>query len=83
MAIWRGGNLGILFQFFQLLPALTLLQNVILPMDLAGKYAPRERRKRAEHLAGNCRPGRASAQAAQHDLRRAAAAGGAGARAGQ
>jgi ABC-type multidrug transport system ATPase subunit len=50
MAIWRGSNLGILFQFFQLLPALTLLQNVILPMDLGGKYAPRERRKRAEHL---------------------------------
>lgn len=50
MAIWRGENLGILFQFFQLLPALSLLQNVILPMDLAGKYAPRERRKRAEHL---------------------------------
>ncbi|HET6847200.1 MAG TPA: ABC transporter ATP-binding protein, partial [Anaerolineales bacterium] len=50
MAIWRGGNLGILFQFFQLLPALTLLQNVILPMDLSGKYAPRERRKRAEEL---------------------------------
>jgi len=37
MAIWRGGNLGIIFQFFQLLPALNLLQNVILPMDLAGK----------------------------------------------
>jgi len=50
MAIWRGGNLGIIFQFFQLLPALNLLQNVILPMDLAGKYTPRERRKRAEHL---------------------------------
>jgi ABC-type lipoprotein export system ATPase subunit len=50
MAIWRGGNLGILFQFFQLLPALTLLQNVILPMDLSGKYAHRERRKRAEEL---------------------------------
>jgi ABC-type lipoprotein export system ATPase subunit len=50
MAIWRGGNMGIIFQFFQLLPALNLLQNVILPMDLAGKYTPRERRKRAEHL---------------------------------
>ena len=36
MAIWRGTNLGILFQFFQLLPSLSLLQNVILPMDLAG-----------------------------------------------
>ena len=50
MAIWRGGSLGILFQFFQLLPALTLLQNVILPMDLGSKYPPRERRKRAEEL---------------------------------
>ncbi|HUI88228.1 MAG TPA: ATP-binding cassette domain-containing protein [Anaerolineales bacterium] len=50
MARWRGGNLGILFQFFQLLPALSLLQNVILPMDLAGKYSRRERRARAEHL---------------------------------
>jgi ABC-type lipoprotein export system ATPase subunit len=50
MAIWRGGNLGILFQFFQLLPALTIVQNVILPMDLAGKYPRRERRRRAESL---------------------------------
>ena len=50
MAIWRGENLGIIFQFFQLLPALNLLQNVILPMDLAGKYSARERRQRAEHL---------------------------------
>jgi ABC-type lipoprotein export system ATPase subunit len=50
LAIWRGGNLGIIFQFFQLLPALSLLQNVILPMDLAGNYTRRERRKRAEHL---------------------------------
>jgi ABC-type lipoprotein export system ATPase subunit len=50
MAIWRGTNLGIIFQFFQLLPALSLLQNVILPMDLAGKYTPRERRARAGHL---------------------------------
>jgi len=50
LAIWRGDNMGIIFQFFQLLPALTLLQNVILPMDLAGKYKARERRERAEHL---------------------------------
>jgi ABC-type lipoprotein export system ATPase subunit len=50
MAIWRGGNLGIMFQFFQLLPSLSLLQNVILPMDLAGKYASRERKKRAQYL---------------------------------
>jgi ABC-type lipoprotein export system ATPase subunit len=50
LAVWRGGNMGIIFQFFQLLPALSLLQNVILPMDLAGKYTRAERRARAEHL---------------------------------
>lgn len=50
MAIWRGENLGIIFQFFQLLPALSLRQNVILPMDLAGKFSGRDRRARAEHL---------------------------------
>src|SRR5574339_921873 len=50
LAGWRGESLGIIFQFFQLLPALNLKQNVILPMDLAGKYRPHERRERAEHL---------------------------------
>jgi len=50
LAGWRGESLGIIFQFFQLLPALNLLQNVVLPMDLAGKYTARERRQRAEHL---------------------------------
>jgi ABC-type lipoprotein export system ATPase subunit len=50
LAGWRGENLGIIFQFFQLLPALTLKQNVILPMDLAGKYSRKERRERAEYL---------------------------------
>jgi ABC-type lipoprotein export system ATPase subunit len=50
MAAWRGESLGVIFQFFQLLPSLSLLQNVILPMDLSSKYTPRERRQRAEHL---------------------------------
>jgi len=50
LAGWRGDNLGIIFQFFQLLPSLSLMQNVILPMDLSGKYKPSERRERAEHL---------------------------------
>ncbi len=50
LAGWRGQNLGIIFQFFQMLPALSLLQNVILPMDLAGKYSSRERREHAMHL---------------------------------
>src|SRR5215831_4955201 len=34
MAAWRGKNLGIVFQFFQLLPTLTLLENIMLPMEL-------------------------------------------------
>lgn len=50
LARWRGQHVGIIFQFFQLLPALTLLKNVILPMDLAGKYRPKERRERSLHL---------------------------------
>jgi putative ABC transport system ATP-binding protein len=50
LAAWRGENVGIIFQFFQMLPALSLLQNVILPMDLANKYKPKERRERAMHL---------------------------------
>jgi len=50
LARWRGENVGIIFQFFQMLPALTLLNNVILPMDLASKYSPKERRERAMHL---------------------------------
>jgi putative ABC transport system ATP-binding protein len=50
LAAWRGENVGIIFQFFQMLPALSLLQNVILPMDFASKYTPRERRERAMHL---------------------------------
>lgn len=50
LAAWRGQNVGIIFQFFQMLPALSLLQNVILPMDFAKKYTPKERRERAMHL---------------------------------
>ncbi|RMF05687.1 MAG: ABC transporter ATP-binding protein [Chloroflexi bacterium] len=50
MAAWRGEHVGIIFQFFQMLPALSLLQNVILPMDFANKYSSKERRERAMHL---------------------------------
>lgn len=50
LAAWRGQHVGIVFQFFQMLPALTLLQNVMLPMDFARKYAPRERKERAMSL---------------------------------
>jgi len=50
ISVWRGRNLGIVFQFFQLLPTLTLLENVMLPMDLAGLYSPGEREERALEL---------------------------------
>jgi putative ABC transport system ATP-binding protein len=50
LAAWRGQHVGIVFQFFQMLPALSILQNVILPMDLAKKYHPRQRAERAMHL---------------------------------
>lgn len=50
MASWRGRNLGIVFQFFQLLPTLTLLENVILPMELNRLYTKPERRERAMQL---------------------------------
>jgi len=50
MAIWRGVHLGIIFQFFQMLPSLSLLQNIILPMEFAGKYSRRERQERAMWL---------------------------------
>src|SRR5215217_6225796 len=50
MAAWRGRNLGIIFQFFQLLPALTIIENVMLPMDFCNMYTPRERPERAMAL---------------------------------
>jgi putative ABC transport system ATP-binding protein len=50
MAEWRGQHLGIVFQFFQLLPTLTIAENVMLPMDLCGVYDPAERYERALHL---------------------------------
>ena len=50
LAAWRGKNVGIIFQFFQMLPALSLLQNVVLPMDFASLYTPKERRERAMDL---------------------------------
>jgi ABC-type lipoprotein export system ATPase subunit len=50
MAIWRGRNLGIVFQFFQLLPTLSVVDNVMLPMDFCNTYPARDRRKRAMYL---------------------------------
>ncbi|BCY18536.1 hypothetical protein hrd7_23850 [Leptolinea sp. HRD-7] len=47
---WRGKNLGIVFQFFQLLPMLSLLENIILPMDFCQMFTPPEREARAREL---------------------------------
>jgi len=49
-AKWRGQTVGVVFQAFELLPTLTVLQNVTLPMDFAGRYSNRQRRKRAYRL---------------------------------
>jgi putative ABC transport system ATP-binding protein len=46
-AVWRGHQMGIIFQFFQLLPTLTAVENVMLPMYFCNKYARRERLERA------------------------------------
>jgi putative ABC transport system ATP-binding protein len=50
LAAWRGRNVGFVFQFFQLLPTLTVAENVMLPMDFCRTYPVRERRKRALDL---------------------------------
>jgi putative ABC transport system ATP-binding protein len=50
LAAWRGNNVGLVFQFFQLLPTLTVVENVMLPMDFAKKGLAGERRQRAEAL---------------------------------
>jgi ABC-type lipoprotein export system ATPase subunit len=49
-ALWRGKNLGVVFQFFQLLPTLSLLENTMLPMDYCNVYSFSERPKRAMEL---------------------------------
>ncbi|NTW97001.1 MAG: ABC transporter ATP-binding protein, partial [Oscillochloris sp.] len=50
LAVWRGKTIGIIFQFFQLLPTLTVAENVMLPMDFCDMGTARERRERAAAL---------------------------------
>ncbi len=50
MAEWRGRNVGVIFQFFQLLPMLSNLENVMLPMDFCNMFTQKERKERALHL---------------------------------
>lgn len=49
-ASWRGRTIGVVFQFFQLLPTLTVFENVLLPMDFCNMFTERERRERAMYL---------------------------------
>lgn len=50
IASWRGDNLGVIYQSFQLLPMLTLVENIMLPMDLCGRFNPKQSRARALEL---------------------------------
>src|SRR5512138_4012826 len=50
IAFWRGQNLGVIFQSFQLLPMLTLVENIMLPIDLGGGFNPKQARERALEL---------------------------------
>lgn len=50
LAVWRGRNVGIVFQFFQLLPTLTVAENIVLPMDFCNTFPPHERMERAISL---------------------------------
>jgi putative ABC transport system ATP-binding protein len=50
LARFRGKHIGVIFQFFQLLPTLTVIENVMLPMDFCRMWKPRERPQRALHL---------------------------------
>jgi putative ABC transport system ATP-binding protein len=50
VAEWRGRNIGIIFQFFQLIPTLTILENMVLPMDFCNTFPRKERKERAMRL---------------------------------
>jgi putative ABC transport system ATP-binding protein len=50
IALWRGKNIGVVYQSFELLPSISLLDNVLLPMDFCGLYKPRQSVERATHL---------------------------------
>lgn len=50
LAVWRGRNVGVVFQFFQLLPTLTIAENIVLPMDFCNTFPVNERRARALSL---------------------------------
>ena len=47
LATWRGAEVGVVFQFFQLLPTLTILENILLAMDFVGAVPASDRRSRS------------------------------------
>ncbi len=63
LAVWRGEHVGVVFQFFQLLPTLSALENAVLPLDFARRGSKRERFERARH---NLESGRARATRLDH-----------------
>jgi len=50
LTLWRGRTMGVIYQSFQLLPMLNLVQNVMMPMDMSGLYQPRKSKERALEL---------------------------------
>jgi putative ABC transport system ATP-binding protein len=52
LAVWRGEHVGVVFQFFQLLPTLSALENAVLPLDFARRGSKRDRFERARHNLG-------------------------------
>lgn len=50
LALWRGKNIGVVYQSFQLMPTLSLVDNIVLPMDFCGTFHPRRSRERALEL---------------------------------
>ena len=52
LSVWRGRTVGVVFQFFQLLPTLTVAENVTLPMEFCRRFRPQDRRRRAIDLLG-------------------------------
>jgi putative ABC transport system ATP-binding protein len=50
LALWRGKNLGVIYQSFQLMPTLSLIDNIVLPMDFCGSFHPRKSLERAMDL---------------------------------
>lgn len=50
LALWRGLNMGVIYQSFQLLPMLSILENVMLPLDLCGKFRPKDSQEKAYEM---------------------------------